>query len=87
MCDAPKEWAGIDASVWQGVKGRWAAPQHYMCNHMAMFPELPHYFIERFTKEGDAVLDPFVGGVRLLLRRRRKVDSESETILIPWQSL
>ncbi len=62
VCDAPEEWAGIDASVWQGVKGRWAAPQHYMCSYMAMFPpELPHYFIERFTKKGDTVMDPFCG--------------------------
>ena len=52
----------IDASIWQGQKGRWAAPQHYMCSYMAMFPpELPHYFIERFTKPGDTVLDPFCG--------------------------
>ncbi len=61
-CDAPDQWAGIDPSVWQGQKGRWAAPQHYMCSYMAMFPpELPHYFIERFTKTGDIVLDPFSG--------------------------
>ena len=33
-----------------------------MCSYMAMFPpELPHYFIERFTKPGDTVLDPFSG--------------------------
>ena len=62
VCDASEDWAGIDASVWQGVSGRWAAPQHYMCSYMAMFPpELPHYFIERFTKPGDVVLDPFSG--------------------------
>ena len=61
-CDAPDSWANIDASIWQGQKGRWAAPQHYMCSYMAMFPpELPHYFIERFTKPGDTVLDPFCG--------------------------
>ena len=61
-CDAPNSWVGIDASVWQSQKGRWAAPQHYMCSYMAMFPpELPHYFIERFTKPGDTVLDPFCG--------------------------
>ena len=61
-CDAPDEWSDIDASIWQGQKGRWAAPQHYMCSYMAMFPpELPHYFIERFTKPGDTVLDPFSG--------------------------
>jgi len=61
-CDAPDSWADIDSSVWQSQKGRWAAPQHYMCSYMAMFPpELPHYFIERFTKPGDTVLDPFCG--------------------------
>ena len=61
-CDAPDSWADIDAGVWQSQKGRWAAPQHYMCSYMAMFPpELPHYFIERFTKPGDTVLDPFCG--------------------------
>jgi len=60
--DAPDSWADIDASVWQNQKGRWAAPQHYMCSYMAMFPpELPHYFIERFTNPGDTVLDPFCG--------------------------
>jgi len=61
-CEAPDSWADIDAGVWQSQKGRWAAPQHYMCSYMAMFPpELPHYFIERFTKPGDTVLDPFCG--------------------------
>lgn len=59
---APEEWAGIDAETWQSQKGRWAAPQHYMCTYMAMFPpELPHYFIQRFTLPGDTVLDPFSG--------------------------
>jgi len=60
--DAPDSWCGVDASIWQSQKGRWAAPQHYMCTYMAMFPpELPHYFIQRFTKPGDTVLDPFCG--------------------------
>ena len=60
--DAPTEWADVDANIWQNQKGRWAAPQHYMCSYMAMFPpELPHYFIERFTQPGDTVLDPFSG--------------------------
>ena len=62
ISNASEEWADIDPTVWQDVKGRWAAPQHYMCSYMAMFPpELPHYFIERFTKMGDVVLDPFSG--------------------------
>ena len=43
-------------------EGRWAAPQHYTCSYMAMFPpQLPHYFISKFTKPGDVVLDPFSG--------------------------
>ena len=59
---APLQWAGIEANHWQSNGGRWAAPIHYMCSYMAMFPpELPHYFIERFTQPGDTVLDPFCG--------------------------
>jgi site-specific DNA-methyltransferase (adenine-specific)/site-specific DNA-methyltransferase (cytosine-N4-specific) len=31
-------------------------------NHSAAFPEgLPEWFIKLFTKEGDTVLDPFMG--------------------------
>ena len=57
----PSTWSDVDATGWQ-KRGRWAAPQHYMCSYMAMFPpELPHYFIERFTAPGDRVLDPFSG--------------------------
>jgi site-specific DNA-methyltransferase (adenine-specific) len=59
---APNNWHDIDAQHWQSHGGKWAAPQHYMCTYMAMFPpELPHYFIQRFTKAGDTVLDPFSG--------------------------
>lgn len=59
---APERWEGIEAVHWQSQSGKWAAPQHYMCTYMAMFPpELPHYFIQRFTKPGDTVLDPFSG--------------------------
>ena len=59
---APEKWRGIEAEHWQSHGGKWAAPQHYMCTYMAMFPpELPHYFIERFTRPGDTVLDPFSG--------------------------
>ncbi len=52
----------ISSSSWQSVKGRWAMPQHHTCTYMAMFPpELPNYFIQRFTSPGDVVLDPFSG--------------------------
>ena len=56
------KWNDIEADHWQSHGGKWAAPQHYMCTYMAMFPpELPHYFIQRFTNVGDRVLDPFSG--------------------------
>ncbi len=59
---ASVQWEGIQAEHWQSHGGQWAAPQHYMCTYMAMFPpELPHYFIQRFTNLGDTVLDPFSG--------------------------
>ena len=54
--------AKIDPPIWQENNRRWAAPQHYTCSYMAMFPPaLPHYFIRRFTQTGDVVLDPFSG--------------------------
>ena len=56
------EDADIRPEIWQEQNGRWAAPQHYTCSYLAMFPpQLPHYFISRFTKPGDIVLDPFSG--------------------------
>jgi len=37
-------------------------PLHTMCSYMAMFPpSVPHYYIERYSKENDIVLDPFSG--------------------------
>jgi len=60
-----KKWleeVEILPSLWQQNNRRWAAPQHYTCSYLAMFPPaLPHYFIRRFTKSGDIVLDPFSG--------------------------
>ena len=54
--------ANIQPSIWQENNRRWAAPQHYTCSYMAMFPPaLPHYFIRRFTEQGDTILDPFSG--------------------------
>jgi site-specific DNA-methyltransferase (adenine-specific) len=52
----------IKPKYWQEKNTFWATPQHYSCSYLAMFPpELPHYFIERFTEKGDIVLDPFCG--------------------------
>jgi len=46
-------------------------------NHSAAFPEeLPEWFIKLFTKEGDSVLDPFMGsGTTVLVANRMKRNS------------
>lgn len=46
-------------------------------NHSAAFPEgLPHWFIKLLTKEGDTVLDPFMGsGTTNLVANRMKRNS------------
>ena len=46
-------------------------------NHSAVFPEsLPEWFIKLFTKEGDTVLDPFMGsGTTLFVAQRMKRNS------------
>lgn len=46
-------------------------------NHSAAFPEgLPEWFIKLFTKEGDTVLDPFMGsGTTNIVANRMKRDS------------
>jgi len=50
------------ANDWQKVSKRWGHAFHAMCSYMAMFPpRLPHYFIEKFTRPDDVVLDPFCG--------------------------
>ena len=47
---------------WKQVSKNWGHPFHPMCSYMAMFPpQLPHYFIQRFSRPGDRVLDPFSG--------------------------
>ena len=46
-------------------------------NHSAAFPEeLPEWFIKLFTKEGDIVLDPFMGsGTTLSVAKRMRRNS------------
>ena len=48
--------------AWKEAPKTWGHPFHPMCSYMAMFPpRIPHYFIQRFTRPGDRVLDPFSG--------------------------
>jgi len=47
---------------WKHVPKPWGHPVPPMCSYLAMFPpRIPHYFIQRFTRCGDRVLDPFSG--------------------------
>jgi site-specific DNA-methyltransferase (adenine-specific) len=50
------------SNAWQSVSKQWGHAFHAMCSYLAMFPpRLPHYFIQKFTRPGDVVLDPFSG--------------------------
>ncbi|TET89595.1 MAG: hypothetical protein E3J35_09305 [Methanomassiliicoccales archaeon] len=52
----------ISPKAWHVQRARWGHPIHTICSYMASFPpKVPHYFIDRFTEEGDIVLDPFCG--------------------------
>jgi len=53
---------GIDPEDWHAQSATWGHPFHSMCSYIASFPpKVPHYFIDRFTKPGEIVLDPFSG--------------------------
>lgn len=52
----------INASDYKQHSYREFSKIHQMTAYLAMFPpNLPHYFIERFSKVGDLVFDPFSG--------------------------
>jgi hypothetical protein len=47
---------------WKAQARLWGPSLHPMCSYLASFPAaLPHAFIARYTRPGDAVLDPFSG--------------------------
>lgn len=47
---------------WKFVKKTWGHSLHRMCSRTGSFPPaLARYFIEKFSKKGDRVLDPFSG--------------------------
>lgn len=58
-------------------------------NHPAAFPEsLPEWFIKLFTKEGDTVLDPFVGsGTTLIVSQKMKRNSIGIEILPEYHEI
>ena len=57
--------------LWHGVTPRWGHSMHPMCSYHGMFPaKLAHYFIQRYSKEDDLVLDPFSGRGTTALQAR-----------------
>ena len=57
--------------LWHAVSARWGHSMHAMCSYHGMFPpRLAHYFIERFTRESDLVVDPFSGRGTTTLQAR-----------------
>lgn len=47
---------------WKELPKNMNNPLHSLCSYMAMFPpSVPHYFIDKYSKESDTVLDPFSG--------------------------
>lgn len=68
-------WVGRDMVYPSNVL--YLAPEAGNKSHSAVFPEsLPEWFIKLFTKEGDLVLDPFVGsGTTSVVAKRLKRNS------------
>lgn len=54
--------SAVNANEYKQHSYREFSKIHQMTAYLAMFPpNLPHYFIERFSKVGDLVFDPFSG--------------------------
>ena len=57
--------------LWHSVSPRWGHSMHSMCSYHGMFPaRVAHYFIERYSRVGDVVLDPFSGRGTTALQAR-----------------
>jgi len=57
--------------LWHAISPRWGHAMHSMCSYQGMFPaRLAHYFIQRYSKPGDLVADPFSGRGTVALQAR-----------------
>jgi len=57
--------------LWHTASPRWGHSMHTMCSYHGMFPaKLAHYFIQRYSKPGDLVVDPFSGRGTVPLQAR-----------------
>lgn len=57
-------------SLWL-IDKRDSSGAHSNTYHGNYIPQIPHQFIKRFTKKGDTVLDPFLGGGTTLIESQR----------------
>ena len=72
-----QEGASVDGGtttagpLWHSASTRWGHSMHTMCSYHGMFPaKLAHYFIQRYSRPGDTVLDPFSGRGTVPLQAR-----------------
>src|SRR5262245_32109089 len=57
--------------LWHAVSPRWGHSAHAMCSYQGMFPaKLVHYFLQRYSRPGDLVVDPFSGRGTTVLQAR-----------------
>lgn len=57
--------------LWHSTSPRWGHAMHTMCSYHGMFPaKVAHYFIQRYSRPGDLVLDPFSGRGTVPLQAR-----------------
>jgi hypothetical protein len=57
--------------LWHTASARWGHSMHTMCSYHGMFPaKLAHYFIQRYSRPGDLVIDPFSGRGTVPLQAR-----------------
>jgi DNA modification methylase len=57
--------------LWHSISTRWGHAMHTMCSYHGMFPaKVAHYFIQRYSRPGDVVLDPFSGRGTTALQAR-----------------
>lgn len=58
-------------ALWHTISPRWGHSMHSMCSYHGMFPaKVAHYFIQRYSKPGDLVVDPFSGRGTTALQAR-----------------
>ena len=57
--------------LWHAVSPRWGHSAHAMCSYQGMFPpKLVHYFLQRYSRQRDLVVDPFSGRGTTVLQAR-----------------